>query len=392
MKILFLTLLLSFAVTSYAQIRFEPGYLVDNSGIKTECFIRNIDWKDNPSEIEYKTTLGSKSTKASISEISAFQIMNGPEYHRFDVKIDYSDNSLNNLNHRRNPEFKQQTVFLLLLVTGEAKLYSYEKANTLCYFFSTNEHEIPEQLIFKEFLNEDGSIGQNNHFKQQLFNSMKSEMLFSKDFANLDYDKQSLINLFMKFNGVHADSVRTAGEVKVAGKFCLKPSIGIALSKLTLGNTLGRTYDLGKGSNMVIGIEAEYILPINKNKWAVFVAPNYQRYQYNLNTDNILTSRSADYRFISIPAGVRHYLFLTNKSVFSVNAGYAFVSNMDSFIKIGTYEVQVTNSSQPFVGAGYSYRKIGAEFRYNFKRDFVKTMGWISSYSSAEITLQYRFL
>ena len=49
-------LLAGLAVTGLlqAQTKFEKGYFVDNSGQRTEVLIKNLDWKNNPTEFEFK--------------------------------------------------------------------------------------------------------------------------------------------------------------------------------------------------------------------------------------------------------------------------------------------------------------------------------------------------
>ena len=53
-----LTLLCSFifAINSFAQIEFEKGYIVDTLNVKTDCLIKNVDWRSTPSAFEYKLT------------------------------------------------------------------------------------------------------------------------------------------------------------------------------------------------------------------------------------------------------------------------------------------------------------------------------------------------
>ena len=46
-KTLTFIFILTSIITS-AQINFEKGYYISNSGEKTECFIKNIDWMNNP--------------------------------------------------------------------------------------------------------------------------------------------------------------------------------------------------------------------------------------------------------------------------------------------------------------------------------------------------------
>ena len=47
----------------FAQISFEKGYFINNANQKTNCLIKNQDWKDNPTEFEYKLDENSESIK-----------------------------------------------------------------------------------------------------------------------------------------------------------------------------------------------------------------------------------------------------------------------------------------------------------------------------------------
>ena len=98
-----------------AQIEFEKGYYIDDSG-KHETLIKNIDWKNNPSEIEIKASENATSTFKSISEISEFGITNQAKYIKREVKIDYSSTNLSEISKQRNPEFETKTVLLLALI------------------------------------------------------------------------------------------------------------------------------------------------------------------------------------------------------------------------------------------------------------------------------------
>ena len=39
---------------SYSQTFFEPGYIIFTNKGTTEVLIRNYDWRNNPSSVEYK--------------------------------------------------------------------------------------------------------------------------------------------------------------------------------------------------------------------------------------------------------------------------------------------------------------------------------------------------
>lgn len=51
-RILFL-LITILSLNCYSQISFQKGYYIDNTNQKINCLIKNIDWKNNPTEFEY---------------------------------------------------------------------------------------------------------------------------------------------------------------------------------------------------------------------------------------------------------------------------------------------------------------------------------------------------
>ena len=70
MKKLFLTLTtVLFSTFLFAQINFEKGYIITERGNRLEVFIKNEDWKNNPTSIDYKNSLESDKESISIESI-----------------------------------------------------------------------------------------------------------------------------------------------------------------------------------------------------------------------------------------------------------------------------------------------------------------------------------
>ena len=46
----------SVSMQCHSQISYVRGYFIHNSGEKTVCLIRNVDWKNNPQEFDFKRT------------------------------------------------------------------------------------------------------------------------------------------------------------------------------------------------------------------------------------------------------------------------------------------------------------------------------------------------
>jgi hypothetical protein len=62
-KLIFSIISIVISVECYSQISFENGYFVNEANKRIECLIKNIDWKDNPTDFKYKETPGRRSKK-----------------------------------------------------------------------------------------------------------------------------------------------------------------------------------------------------------------------------------------------------------------------------------------------------------------------------------------
>ena len=119
-KQLLLFLITILSINCYSQIKFEKGYFIDNTNQRTNCLIKNIDWENNPTEFEYKLSKESKINKSTINLIQEFGIDNISKYVRSTVNIDRSSERINKLSNNKNPIFKEEQLFLKVLIEGEA--------------------------------------------------------------------------------------------------------------------------------------------------------------------------------------------------------------------------------------------------------------------------------
>ncbi|WP_273567563.1 hypothetical protein [Maribacter halichondriae] len=117
-------LLLSF--NCHSQISFEKGYFIDNLDEKTECLIRNVGWKNNPTEFEYKLSENGETSKKIMHYVREVGVYNKAKYGRYNVEIDRSSKILSNLSSDRNPNFEEEQLLLKVLVEGSASLFMYE--------------------------------------------------------------------------------------------------------------------------------------------------------------------------------------------------------------------------------------------------------------------------
>ncbi|MTH16946.1 tRNA modification GTPase [Flavobacterium sp. LC2016-01] len=412
-KILLFTLLLYCSFIN-AQISFEKGYFISNDGQRTECFIKNLDWKNTPKDFKYKTDPSEKEFKTeNIANIQEFGITNESTYKKFKIKIDRSSNELKKMLTNKEPIWSEEVIFLKVLVKGDATLYSFSDESITRYFYETKT--IPtEQLINVKYIESDNNEGaekviESNEYKTQLFKNVKSDNITENDIARLTYKKADLVKYFNKYNNaVNPNAAPKAEENTTKGAFHIKIAPAVSFVSLSANNTGNSNFNVDFDSKVIfkIGFEAEYVLPYNKNKWSVFTNPSYQKYEnekiYLVPTGFVSIpdkeyKASANYNTIQVPLGIRHYMFLNENSKLFINAAY--VIDLGSKASI-TYTDVATNTVTEFksntganfaFGLGYNFKnKFSGELRLNTKKQLMRDyLNYSTNYSSVDFVLAY---
>lgn len=390
MKKLILILTVLFPFISFSQINFEPGYIIKANDVKVECLIRNVAWKNNPTSIEYKTSESEPAQRITINEMKEFNV-GSYKYKRFTTNIDRSSDNLNSMSHSKSFEFVTETLMLKALIEGPISLYNYEDGNLSRYFTSMGAEA--EQLNYKQYIDDrTTSVAENSQFKQQLLNLLKSDNLQLKDLENLNYKEKELIKLFEKYYGT-TDTYANFKKKQNKSIVNFKAVVGVNFSTAKANNSIiyNSNYDFDSKAIPNLGLEVEYILPFNQNKWAIFFNPSYQKYEQTAQRKYM--KASFDYSYIDLSFGVRHYFYVSQNSKIFINAGYTATVNLDSEFFQNTYELEVSKSANFFMGAGFNYKRYSLEARYNFKRNFLQDYTyWSSDYSSYGIAFSYKFL
>lgn len=397
-QLLLIALFTILCAESYSQIIFENGYFIDESNNKNECLIKNVDWKNNPTEFEYKFSQNDTVHKATFKTVKEFGIYNVSKYIRAKTNIDKSSEQIDKMSSERNPNFQEELLFLKVLIEGKASLFLYIDGNLTRFFYKLNDSEI-QQLVYKRYLIDD-KILENNSFKQELFLKLKCEEIVLNDIKNLRYSNRDLEKLFIKYNkctGSDYINYKTK-QNKDLFNLTFRPSLNY--SSLEIQNSVSGFNDIDFRNKLGIrfGIEAEFILPFNKNKWGIIVEPTYQYFksEQSKETGNvsggILVSR-IDYKSIELPVGVRYYFCLNDKSKlftnisyvfdFSNNSSIKFLRNDDSMIS----ELEIKSRRNLALGIGYKYKnRYSMEIRYNTNREILSDyVYWSSNYSSLNI-------
>lgn len=399
-------LFILFTSSFYAQINYDKSYFIDNNGNKTECFIKDRDKKDNPTTFEYKLSVNdSQLMKGDIKNVKEFKIENVLKYERATVKLDTSTVNLNSLNENKDPQWKEVTVFLEVLVDSKVSLYEYKSGNTKRFFYKTESGTI-EQLIHKKYtVNDDTGtkLVSNNDFQKQLWQNVNCGNRSIDDFLKLKYGQKDLMKYFIEYNKCKKNTIVSFDKKSESGSINFKANLGVSSASLSISNHVTNVLsDFDKKTSFTAGGEIEWVLPVNRNKWALYLAPNYNSYKspgmgisYNrgpFGSDTVIENWNASLSYIDVPIGVRYYIFISDNSRIFI-AGSYIISNMlssDIHQDQGTYQVEAKIRNRLGVGIGYSYKnKINVELKYSSANIFDNYVYWDSSYNSTSLVFGY---
>ncbi len=412
-KILLITLLF-FCTFVHSQISFQKGYFISNEGKRTECYIKNLDWKNTPTDFKYKMELDDAEFKAeNITSTLEFGIDNESTYKRFTLKIDRSSDDLKKITRNPSPNWTEETLFLKVLIDGEASLYSYNDELINKFFYATKTIPI-EQLVYIKYLKSDRNegaerISENNQYKQQLLVNVTSLNISEKDIHNLSYKKASLTDYFEKYNNVKSVSASKEETKAARSQFSIKITSGVSVVSTLAEGFYNSNLNVTLDNKIVfkLGAEAEYVLPYNKNKWSVFINPTYQKYQdekdYTISSGFIanpekLYNIKINYNSIQLPIGVRHYMFLNEISKIFISVFYSIdvagKTNIEYKNKTGTNSSSSLESRSPNnlgLGLGYNFKnKFTAELRLNARKELMNYLYYSAKYTSLDFIISYR--
>lgn len=307
---------------------------------------------------------------------------------------------MSTISQEKAPDFTEETVFLKYLVDGKADLLYYENRDLRRFLFRIDNNEI-RQLVYKPYYFTELQIAYNEDYKKQLAGNLKCETTLP-DFEKVKYNTKDLIRTFTAYNACSGAAVPVTYEVtEKRDLFNVNIRPGINFSAFETENfyySSTATTRFERKPSFRIGVEAEFILPFNKNKWALFAEPTYQ--SYKAETESVIypgqyfestSKRSIDYKSIELPFGVRHYFFLSNRSKLFINAAYVFDFEMNSSIRYDYREFKIFSGNNLAFGAGFKYNdRFLIEFRASTARNLMLNYAnWTSKYQTYSLLLGY---
>ncbi|WP_299013651.1 tRNA modification GTPase [uncultured Polaribacter sp.] len=393
-KIIAFTVLLISYFNSFSQDTFEKGYFIKNSGEKVNCLIKNLDLLNNPKDFTYKINEDSKALKASIDDVQLFEIYNISKYERHTVDIDRSSENLSELSLTRKVKFYTEQLFLKVLIEGKANLYYYAETGLSRFFYSHNNGNI-QQLVYKSYLTRDGyKVNKNNYFKQQILNDLICKKITEGKVKKLKYRKADLVNIFVFYNTCTNSKITnyTLENSKTSKNIVnINMKSGVNFSSFFLEDNVSalRDLDFGNIATFRFGLELEYVMAFNNNKWALITEPSYVSVYKSSRADTIGRETIIEYSSIEVPFGLRHYMYTNKNSKLFINASIVYDIPLNSKIT-GENNLEIDPVINYSFGLGYKFKdKISIEYRMFTTRDALGYINRIGDFNSTSLVLGY---
>ena len=401
----------------FSQAQFESGTVVNNNNVSKNVLIKNEEWSKNPEKFYFKNSDISNVQIANLTNTNEIFVDSKFKFIKAIVDIDLIGTSSNvsNYGSSKTPIFSQKEVFLNVLLEGKVSLLEYKEFD-VSYFYLLLENGEIIPLVYKKYISsKNGKILENNRYRNQLSNNLKSKKLGTEDFLGVDYYKSDLIAIFKKYyTAENKDYVLYENKKNFSSNhkvFTIRPELGVNFNTGSFSDPLKHIEDVTFDTEIspVIAVEFEYYLPFNANKWSLFSELGYSNYKNSVlkkREDRIIEDidkLTIDYSYINFKIGPRYYMYFSENSALYTDVSFTLNFAMaDSGIHQEPY-IEAPSDLQPFsveaktllsanLGFGFLYQDYNIEFGYTIpssisSRQLVHTL---NKYGNFSIKLGYR--
>lgn len=394
---LFLFLICVITTPLFSQIQFEKGYFITNDDQLITCEIRNSDSERNPVSFTYRLSDSGNIYQARIDSVKEYCIDGFSKFVRKTVYIDRSPMEVDKLSLGPEPEWNREQLFLKVLVEGEKTLYSYNETNFRRFFYSNGDSV--KQLVYKEYALNGSRVGYTvtkNTFRAQLV----SDVHFTnseKIARNIGYYKNDLVRYFRKYHEIKGDTAVYFTEKNGRDYFNLSISSGFNAISADIRNNLSDSRDTEFDRQFLprIALEAEFVLPFNKNKWSIILESSFSYYKDSKDIPGY--SNEILLKTVDLSVILKHHIFLNNYLKFYTEASVNSFLNKDFNSAIYFNERKTLTELKNIVnlgfGAGISYKRVNLGFRYFTPQEILgKYNFWTSKVNKYSVVLGFKII
>ncbi|WP_417366332.1 hypothetical protein [Flavobacterium beibuense] len=389
---------------SYAQD--NKGYYVTNNDVRVEGYFKSDNFS-NPDNLEFKKNTSDNFDQLELQALKEYGVDGQYRMVKMAVKVDKSmSSSVRMYSNYKEPDWQKETLFLNVIVDGDASLYSCVYNGENKFFYQVKSKQIGlNQLVYKKYVFNNSGVKENTAYQQDLYNNVNCEGA-NINFGSVSYTESSLKRVFETYNkclGSDYAVYENKGASKLTVSFSAFAGGSFSIFKYN-GKEVAGDSDSKLGVN--VGTEVEFVMSHTK-------LGGFARLEYTNVSDGKLvngvsyTNRitevtTLDANFLNFTVGPRFYLNeLKNKKGLYFDGGvgmsfafgdmigtqYTQVNNVPS--EVLREEFSLTSTLFLSAGAGYSINeKLGIDVRYDFPKDLTDK---VADYKFSRFALNFKY-
>lgn len=281
---------LAFSLSSFAS-KFSPGYVVMNNQDTIRGMIEDKDWDKIFTKINFKRDINSKAETYSVSSIKSFYVSN-TFYFSAVVEVDRKPRIINELSQEKAFEYRTDSTFIRLLLSGTKSLYTYTDENANIQYLILHDEKF-QWLQFKKYLlvvNYETFERTANNYKSQLSEYLSGCNEVVSALATTEYTEKDLTAVFMNY---YKCINVVPGSLHETDKFKVKLTLigGVSITKINFGPGKVQYLSNAKFSSdtrPTIGAAINFLIPRNSYRSSINFELNY--YGYDVKYDYTGTS------------------------------------------------------------------------------------------------------
>ncbi|MFD2561672.1 hypothetical protein [Aquimarina rubra] len=378
-----------------AQSIYEAGYFIDNNGKKTECLIKKLSWRTNPTEFQWKKTISSSPKTEVIEDIKEFAVGEDYQYKRYILQFDLNGDTVGKSTKSKDPDLTYKKIFLRTILKSKTTLFQYSKDDVHRFFYTNPETIYPELLVYKVFYTPDESKKpgkkvipqENNTYQQQLAEKIKCG---KQDPSKLTYTQGDLKRYFKKYNECKGNNIEYIIRKKIN-----QTRIGIVAAV----DLTGFTHDSQAGSAGNVsyddafvpryGIFVETFIPFSKVDLSFFLESTYKAFTMDGRDLAIANSEfELDYKSINVAVGPRFHIYLSSKFELFLEGGLTVDFNLGTESNVFEENEIENTTTEYFYGGGFG----SGRFKIGFRQYTAKNISKSTALPNSELTTSSLYL
>lgn len=368
----------------YSQVVFEQGYLIKINGDSIPCLIKNPDWKKNPQQFEYKLTNEDQIQTGDMENTTAFGIGREVKFVTKEVDVDGSSDQIKDLDLDRAPRFTRKKVFLRVLLEGRGSLYELDTRDNIRFYILAENGQLAP-LVYKAYQVPGRGVAYNYTYRSQL----NKEMACGSSAAtiqDLKYDRTELMNYVREYNTCLGSGTVEYEKQARPLRFSARIFTGIDFYSVLINN---RT---DSKTGLKAGAELEAIVPVNKSKLSVFIAPAYQAFRSDPVEFSLITAH-LELSGLEVPLGFRYYSYFNPKNSLFLEGMFVYDISFTNAIKFKKVTGYKNSDALVYaLGAGFKSSRFTIQGRWYQARMFnpIQLIPGILGFEKISVFVGYR--